>query len=275
MPTTTNCRRSTCCSGRGSRYEEHEKEVRRQAKILEKTFLDFGFNGQGRRDRDRAGHRPVRGRTGSRPAAVEDHQPGRRPGHRPARAERAHRGADSRQEHGRHRSAQRRAAAGPPARSDRRGQRQGPEDADPDLPGQGRVRQADGRRPDDAAALADRRPHGHGQERVPELDHRLDADDAPARRSADADDRPEDGRTEPLQDAAAPDAPGGDRHAQGRGDSGLGRREDGRALCAAGPGRRAAHQRLQPAGRRRADGAAAAGGRRRAQARFPRTCRTS
>ena len=33
----------------------------------------------------------------------------------------------------------------------------------------------------DAAAPADRRPHRHGQERVPELDHRLDADDPPAR----------------------------------------------------------------------------------------------
>ena len=83
--------------------------------------------------------------------------------------------------------------------------------------------------------LLDRRPHRHGQERLPELDHRLDADDAPARRSADADDRPQDGRAQPLQHAAAPDAPGRHRHAQGRGDSGLGRREDGRALPPAGP----------------------------------------
>ena len=60
---------------------------------------------------------------------------------------------------------------------------------------------ADGRRPGHAAAPADRRPHGHGQERLPELDHRLDAHDPPARRGADADDRPEDGRAQPLQDA--------------------------------------------------------------------------
>ena len=46
-----------------------------------------------------------------------------------------------------------------------------------------------------------------------------------------------------LQDAAALDAPGGHRHAQGRGDPGLGRRQDGRALRAVGPGRRAAHLR--------------------------------
>ena len=51
-----------------------------------------------------------------------------------------------------------------------------------------------------------------------------------ARRSADADDRPEDGRAQRLPQAAAPDAPGRHRHAQGRGDPGLGRRQDGRAL---------------------------------------------
>ena len=76
--------------------------------------------------------------------------------------------------------------------------RQGQEDADSDLSGQGRVGQSADRRSRDAAALAHRRPHGHGQERVPELDHRVDADDAPARRSADADDRPEDGRAQPA-----------------------------------------------------------------------------
>ena len=42
---TTNCRRSICCCRtKRSAYEEHEKEVRRKAKILEKTFTDFGFN---------------------------------------------------------------------------------------------------------------------------------------------------------------------------------------------------------------------------------------
>ena len=123
-----------------------------------------------------------------------------------------------------------------------------------------------GRRSHHAAALADRRPHRHGQERVPELDHRLDAHDPAARRGAHVDDRPEDGRAEPLQVPAAPDAPGRDRHAQGRGDSGLGRREDGGALSPAGPRRRAAHQRLQPVGRRRTDGAGPARGRRGTQA---------
>ena len=39
------------------------------------------------------------------------------------------------------------------------------------------VGQPDGRRSGDAAASADRRPHRHRQERVPEHDHRLDADD--------------------------------------------------------------------------------------------------
>ena len=42
---TTSCRRSICCSRpTRSSYEEHEKEVRRKAKILEKTFQNFGFN---------------------------------------------------------------------------------------------------------------------------------------------------------------------------------------------------------------------------------------
>ncbi len=86
------------------------------------------------------------------------------------------------------------------------------------------------------AAPADRRPHRHGQERVPEHDHRVDAHDPPARRSADAADRPQDGRTEPLQDVAAPDASGRHRHAQGRSHPGLGRREDGRALLRCWPG---------------------------------------
>ena len=81
-------------------------------------------------DSDRAGHRPVRGRTGGRPAAEQDHRPGRRPGHRPARAERADRGPAAGQEHRRHRGAQQRAADRPPPRGHGRGQRQGPEDAD-------------------------------------------------------------------------------------------------------------------------------------------------
>ena len=101
---------------------------------------------------------------------------------------------------------------------------------------------------------------------MPQLDHRLDADDPPARRSPHVDDRPEDGRAQPLQVPAAPDAPGCDRHAQGRGDLGLGGREDGGALSPVCPRRRAARQRLQPVGRRRTDGANSAGGRRGTQA---------
>ena len=190
-----------CCAGEPFCFDEQEKEVRRKAKILEKTFARFRLQHPRGRDPDRAGHRPVRGGVGGRPAAEQDHRPGRRPGHRPARAQRAHRGPAPRQEHRRHRGAQQRAADRPPPRGDGRGQRQGPEDADPDLPGQGRGRQSAGRRSDHAAAPADRRPHRHGQERVPELDHRLDAHDPAARRSPHADDRPEDGRAEPLQDA--------------------------------------------------------------------------
>ena len=39
-----------------------------------------------------------------------------------------------------------------------------------------------------------------------------------------------------YKQAAAPDAPGRHRHAQGRGDPGLGRREDGRAVRSCSPG---------------------------------------
>ena len=105
------------------------------------------------------------------------------------------------------------------------------------------------------AAPADRRPHGHGQERVPQHDHRVDAHDPAARRGPHAADRPEDGGAQPLSQDSAPDAPGGDRHAQGRGDPGLGGGEDGGALPVAGPRGRAPHQRLQPVGRRGTDGA--------------------
>jgi S-DNA-T family DNA segregation ATPase FtsK/SpoIIIE len=52
---------------------------------------------------------------------------------------------------------------------------------DPDLLGQRRVGPSDDDRPGVAASLADRRPHRHRQERVPQLDHRVDADDAAAR----------------------------------------------------------------------------------------------
>ena len=106
-------------------FEEQEKEVRRKAKILEKTFADFGFN-----------IRVVEIQTGPVIAQFEveleaglrlskHHRPGRRPGHRPARAQRAHRGPAAGQEHRRRRSAQQRAADRPPPRGDGRGRRPG------------------------------------------------------------------------------------------------------------------------------------------------------
>ena len=94
------------------------------------------------RDPDRPGDRAVRSRTRGRAAAEQDHRPGRRPGDRPAGAQRPHRRAHPRQEHRRHRSAQHHAADRPPPRGDRGGQRQGPEDAHPGLPRQGRVGQS-------------------------------------------------------------------------------------------------------------------------------------
>ena len=63
---------------------------------------------------------------------------------------------------------------------------------DPDLPRQGRERPASGRRHGEDAAPADRGPHRHGQERVPQHADPVDAADADAGRSEDADDRPED-----------------------------------------------------------------------------------
>ena len=49
-------------------YDEQEKEVRRKAKVLEKTFLDFGFNIRVVENQNRPGHCPVRGGIGGRPA---------------------------------------------------------------------------------------------------------------------------------------------------------------------------------------------------------------
>ena len=40
-------------------YDAHEKEVRRKAKILEKTFANFGFKVRVGRDRNRSGHRAI------------------------------------------------------------------------------------------------------------------------------------------------------------------------------------------------------------------------
>ena len=131
-----------------------------------------------RRNRNRAGHRPVRGRTGSRPAAVARSPawPTTWPSPCACRA-----CASSPRSPARTPSAskcptnERQLVRLREVMEEANGKAQ--EDADPALPGQGRGRQPDGRRPDHAAAPADRRPHGHGQERVPELDHRLDAHD--------------------------------------------------------------------------------------------------
>ena len=271
-----DCRRSTCSkTSEVVSLEAHEQEVRQKAKILEKTFASFGFK-----------VKVVEIETGpviaqyeveleAGLAARENLESGRRPGDRPARAERADRGPDSRQEHRRHRGAQQRAAACSPPRGDRGIGRQGQEDADSDLSRQRRLRQSDDRRSQHAAASVDRRPHGHRQERLLEFDHRLDAHVARARRRADADDRSQDGRTQPVQAAAAFDAPRRHRHAQGRGDFGLGGREDGRAICLARAGRSAAYQRLQPTRRRRADGSSQAGKRRSSGPRFRSICRIS
>ena len=121
-------------------FEEHEEGGPPQGQDPGKDVRRFRLQHPRGRDPDRAGHRPVRGGTGGRPAAEQDHRPGRRPGHRPARAQRADRGADPRQEHRGHRGAQQPAADRPPPRGDGGGERQGAKDADPDLPGQGRGR---------------------------------------------------------------------------------------------------------------------------------------
>ncbi len=123
-------------------FDEQEKEVRRKAKILEKTFLDFGFN-----------IRVVEIQTGPVIAQFEvELEAGLRlskitgladdlaialrvpsvrivapmPGKNTVGIEVPNNDAADR----------------PPPRGHGRGQRQGPEDADPGLPGQGRVRQS-------------------------------------------------------------------------------------------------------------------------------------
>ena len=257
-------------------FDEHEKEVRRKAKILEKTFLDFGFNVN-----------VVEIETGPVIAQFEveleaglrlsqDHRPGRRPGHRPARAQRAHRGADPGQEHRRHRSAQRRAADRPPARGDRRGQRQGARRCGSrsylgkDVAGKPMVV--------DLATL----PHlliagrtGTGKSvclnsiivsmlmtRRPDEVRMLMIDPKMVELSP--------YKTLPhLMHPVVTDM----RKAEAILAWAVEKMEERYALL--GPGRRAAHRRLQPVGRRRADGAAAARGRRRTPGTSPRTCRTS
>ena len=107
-------------------FDEQEKEVRRKAKILEKTFADFGFK-----------VKVVEIETGPVIAQYEvELEAGLRLSKITGLADDlaiALRvpsvrivAPDSRQEHRRHRSAQRTAADGPAARGDRRGRRQGP-----------------------------------------------------------------------------------------------------------------------------------------------------
>ncbi len=134
-------------------YDEQEKEVRRKAKILEKTFLDFGFNirvveiqtgpviAQFEVELE-AGLRLSRITGLADDLAIALRVPSVRivaplPGKNTVGIEVPNNAAADR----------------PPPRSDGRGQRQGPEDADSRLPGQGRGRQPAGGRPDHAAAL--------------------------------------------------------------------------------------------------------------------------
>ena len=182
-------------------FEEHEKEVRRKAKILEKTFLDFGFKVKVKDIETgpviaqfeielEAGLRLSKITSLADDLAIALRVPSVRivapiPGKNTVGIE----VPNAERQLVRIRDVIEEANA------------KTAQDGHPALPGPGRVGQTDRRRPGQPAPLADRRPHRHGQERVPQLDHHLDADDPPARRSADADDRPQDGRTEPLQDA--------------------------------------------------------------------------
>ena len=92
------------------------------------------------------------------------------------------------------------------------------------VPGQGRERSTVDRRYGEDAASADRRTHGHRKERVSEYAHSVAADDPDTGRSADADDRPENGRTQPVQEDSASDASGDHGHEEGGSRAGLGRR---------------------------------------------------
>ena len=177
-------------------FEEHEKEVRRKAKILEKTFLDFGFNvkvveietgpviAQFEVELE-AGLRLSKITGLADDLAIALRVPSVRivapiPGKNTVGIEVP--------------NAERQIVRLREVIEEANGKAS--QDAHPDLPGQGRRRQPAGRRPDDAAALADRRTHRHGQKRVLEHVDRVDAHDAPARRGADAPDRSQDGRDE-------------------------------------------------------------------------------
>ncbi len=177
-------------------YEEHEKEVRRKAKILEKTFQDFGFNvkvveietgpviAQYEVELE-AGLRLAKITSLADDLAIALRVPSVRivapiPGKNTV-------GIEVPNEH-------RQLVRLREVIEETNGRAQADEDSD--LPGQRRRRQSAGGRSHRAAALADRRPHGHREDGLPELDHRLDADEPRPGRSADADDRPQDGRAQ-------------------------------------------------------------------------------
>ena len=162
-------------------YEEHEKEVRRKAKILEKTFKDFGFNirvveietgpviAQYEVELE-AGLRLSKITSLSDDLAIALRVPSVRivapiPGKNTVGIEVPN---ENRQL----------VRLREVIEEDERPRQ---EDEDPDLPRQGRRGQPDGHRPHDAAAPLDRRPHRHRQERLPQLDHPLDPDDRAAR----------------------------------------------------------------------------------------------
>ncbi len=84
----------------------------------------------------------------------------------------------------------------------------------------------------DAAPLAHCRAHRHRQKRVLKHDYHFDFNDPQSARCPHADDRPQDGRAQSLQAVAAFDASGGYRYEKGRSHFGLGRGKNGGALCA-------------------------------------------
>ncbi len=148
-------------------YEEHEKEVRRQAKILEKTFLDFGFRvkvveietgpviAQFEVELE-AGLRLSKITSLADDLAIALRVPSVRivapiPGKNTVGIEVP--------------NSERHLVRIREVIEEANGLRA--KDAHSALPRQGRLGQTHGGRPGHLAALADCRPHGHGQERVP------------------------------------------------------------------------------------------------------------
>ena len=143
-------------------YEEHEKEVRRKARILEKTFRNFGFNVKVVEIETGPVIAQYEVRTRGGAPVGEDHESGRRPGDRAAGAECADRGPDPWEEHRRDRSSQRKSPVGAAAGSDRRFQWPRQADEYPDLPGQRCLGQSVGGRSGNLAASVDRGTDGYG-----------------------------------------------------------------------------------------------------------------